>query len=109
MSHTNTLPEVLVISGPKPEDGGEAFIEQIPKIQSPTTSLLSEGVSINNNLDERSQDDEIVAPTEDPALQEPVDNWVNIGLDEHPQAIAEEPVEELVEVTASSRDERENS
>lgn len=112
MSHTNTLPEVLlVISAPNPDDGSEASIEQFPEIQSPTTSLLSEGVSINNTLDEKSQDDEIVASTEDPALQELVDNWVNIGLDEHPQAIAEEPAEagELVEDTASARGERENT
>lgn len=110
MSHTNTLLEVLVISAAMPEDGSEASIEQFPEIQSPTTSLFSEGVAINNTLDEKSQNDnEIVAPTEDSALQEPVDNSVNIGLAEHPQAIAEEQAEagELVEDTA--RGERENN
>lgn len=109
MSHTNTLLEVLVISAAMPEDGSEASIEQFPETQSPTTSLFSEGVAINNTLDEKSHNDEIVAPTEDSALQEPVDNSVNIGLAEHPQVIAEEQVEagELVEDTA--RGEGENN
>lgn len=117
MSHTNTLLEVLVISAAMPEDGSEASIEQFPEIQSPTTSLFSEGVAINNTLDEKSHNDNdltmttIVAPTEDSALQEPVDNSVNIGLAEDPQAIAEEQAEagELVEDTASGRGERENN
>lgn len=91
MSHPNTLSEMLVISAPKPKDGGEASIEQTPEIQSPTTSLFSEGVAINNVLDEKSHSNEIMAPTKDPALQEPGDILVNIGLAEHPQAIAEEP------------------
>lgn len=103
---------MLVISAPKLKNGSEASIEQSPKTQSPTTSLFSEGVAINNTLDEKSPgNNDIVAPTEDPALQEPGGNSVNAGLAEHPQAVAEEPVEagELVEDTTSGRGERENT
>lgn len=108
MSHPNTLTEMLVISAPKDKNGGEASIEQTPKTQSPTTSLFSEGVAINNTLGEKSPgNNDIVAPTGDPAPQEPGDNSVNAGLAEHP----EEPVEagELVEDTTSGRGERENT
>lgn len=109
MTYQIALLEVLVISAPKPEDGGGVFVDQIPEIQSSTASLLL-GVAIESTLEEKSLDDnEIITPTEDPVPQEPMDKLVNDDLAEHPQAIAEEPGEagELVEDTVSSRGETE--
>lgn len=106
VTYQPALLEVLVISAPKPEGGGEASVQQIPEIQSPTASLFLGGTAVDNILDEKSHyDNKIITPTEDPVPQERVDNLVNGGLAEHPQAIAEEPGETGEQDTVSCRGE----
>lgn len=109
---------MLLISAPDPEDGADAPIEQCTENQAPTTSPSLGGIEDEENtLGEKFSDgNEIITPTDDLLPHDPVvaqptlDNFVQDVLDEHPQAIGEEPVEanELVEDTAGSTGKIEN-
>lgn len=112
VTYQTTLLEVLVISDPELENGADVPVEQSPENQTRTTSpSLGEMEGEGNTLGEKFSDgNEIITPTDDLLPHDPVvaqptlDNFVKDVLDEHPQAIEEEPVEanEQVEGTAGS-------
>lgn len=100
-----------MISGPEPEDGAKASIEQSSENHAPTLSPSQGGAETEENAlgDKNSNhSNEIITPTDDllphnPVVAQPtLDNFVKDVLGEPPQAEGEEPGEtnELVEDTA---------
>ena len=114
VTYQTPLLEILVISGPQPEDGAEASIEPSPENQPPTSKPpLAEVESRENTLGHERSDrgNKLVIPTLDPSPHDPaiaqptMDSFENEALAEHPQAEGEEPGEanELVEDIPGTR------
>lgn len=112
VTYQTPLPEVLVNSAPKPEEGADAIIEQSSENQAPTTSLSLGGVqNEDNTLAEKCNGDKIITLTSDLLPHDPIlEYFVKDVLAAHPQAKGEEPGEakELVEDTPCNSGKIEN-
>lgn len=102
-----------MISGPVPEYGAEASVEQSFENQAPTPCPSLGGAETGENtLDEEKSNhgNEIITPTDDLLPNDPVvaqptlDNFVTDVLAQHPQPEKDEPgwTNELVEDTAGT-------